>query len=313
MTYYDVLGVSKESTQDEIKKAYRKLALIFHPDKGGDPEKFKEISEAYETLSDPDKRENYDNPEPEMNFGGGNADIFNMFFGGGGQRQEEQKCEDIRFTLDITLELAFVGGNKKLKVTKNIICDKCHFEMCPECKGTGTVTTMRQHGPFIQQLQSHCTKCKIGNLHKGCEKCNDTCVIQESSIITINIKRGTANGMGIVLREQGNEHPMKVFGNLVIVFNVIKHETFERKNNDLYYTKELTLPEALHGYSFILTHLDTKKFNIKLTDITTQPGTMRSFPNYGMPLIDTPEKRGSLFITFKVVLPEHTKDICVCK
>lgn len=310
-SYYDILGVSKESSQDEIKKAFRKLALVNHPDKGGDPEKFKEISEAYETLSDIDRREEYDNPQPEMNFGGGNSDIFNMFFGGG-RRQEEPQCEDIQFTLDIALELAFMGGEKKLKVTKNIICNKCHFEMCPTCKGTGSVSIIKQQGPFIQQQHIKCTKCKFGNVHAGCTECNDTCIVQDSSIITINIKRGTANGMGIVLREQGNEHPMKVFGNLVIVFNILKHETFERKNNDLYYTKELTLTEALHGYSFILTHLDSKKFNIKLTDVTTQPGTVRSFPNYGMPLIDTPEKRGILYITFKVILPENSKDICVC-
>lgn len=304
--HYDTLGLNKDATFDEIKKAYRKLALVHHPDKSGNTEKFKEINEAYEILSDPDKREQYDNPQPEM---GGGADIFNMFFN---QQQQEQRCEDIRFTLDVTLELAFIGGEKKLKVTKDIVCDKCLFEMCPDCKGTGSVTITRQHGPFIQQFNTHCSKCKSGNIHKGCDVCHDTCTVREHSIITINIKPGTANGMGIVLREQGNEHPMKVFGNLIIIFNVLKHEIFERKGNDLYYTKELTLKEALHGYSFIIDYLNGKKLNIKLTEVTTQPNTIRNFPNYGMSIIDTENSRGTLFIVFKVVLPETCSE-CVCK
>ncbi len=309
--HYETLNVSKDASFEEIKKSYRKLALKHHPDKGGNSDDFKKITEAYDILSDEEKRKNYDNPEPDFsNMFGNQHDIFNMFFG---NRQQQESCDDIQFELNISLELSYTGGEKKLKITKQVICNNCKFKVCNECHGSGITMKTHRQGPFIQQIQTQCNKCKNGNINSGCKECKDTCIVIKSEIISITIRKGTDNGMGIHMKNMGNEHPNKKNGDIIIAFKMKEHNKFKRTGNDLHIIKELSLAQALHGYSFVLNHLDSKIYNIDFKGVT-QPETIKPYLNYGMPDINNSENKGTLFFKFVVKLPETIKDgKCICK
>jgi DnaJ family protein A protein 2 len=189
--YYNVLGVSKSASQEELKKAYRKLAIKNHPDKGGDSEKFKEISQAYEVLSDPEKRDLYDQYGEDAlkeGMGGGGAshnpfDIFESFFGGGGGQsfgggssrgnRRQRRGEDVVHPLKVSLEDLYNGTSKKLSLSRNVLCAKCKGKgsksgassQCSGCQGSGTKISIRQLGPsMIQQMQHVCSECKGSGL-----------------------------------------------------------------------------------------------------------------------------------------------------
>lgn len=164
--FYKLLEVDKNSNEAEIKKAYRRLAVKHHPDKGGDPEKFKEITRAYEVLSDQDKRAKYDKfgEEGLDNDGPGDAsDIFEAFFGGGGRRgggtRRRQKTKDVVQNLKVTLEQMYSGYTKKMAITRQVIDKKKGVQECRECDGRGVKVEVVRMGPMIQQMQSQCHNC----------------------------------------------------------------------------------------------------------------------------------------------------------
>uniref|UniRef100_A0A8C5V4L9 Uncharacterized protein n=1 Tax=Microcebus murinus TaxID=30608 RepID=A0A8C5V4L9_MICMU len=176
--YYDILGVKPSASREEIKKAYRKLALKYHPDKKpGEGEKFKLTSQAYEVLSDPKKRDVYDQGGEqaikEGDSGGPSfsspMDIFDMFFGGGGRTARERRGKNVVHQLSVTLEDLYNGASKKLALQKNVICEKCEgiggkkgsMEKCPLCKGQGMLTRTQQTGPgAVRQVQTVCVECR---------------------------------------------------------------------------------------------------------------------------------------------------------
>lgn len=215
---YDVLGVTPESTPAEIKKAYRKLALKYHPDKNPDePEKFKEISAAFEVLSDEKKKSIYDKyGEQGLREGSGGEfhspfDIFDMFFGGGGGRRrgpgEKARGKDTVHQLKVSLEELYNGAVRQLAVQKNVICDGCNgiggkegsVQKCDNCNGTGVDVKLRQIGPgMVQQIQQPCSECnrtgeKIKEKDK-CKKCNGKKVIRERKVLECNIYPGMKDG-----------------------------------------------------------------------------------------------------------------------
>nr|BAA76883.1 DnaJ homolog protein [Salix gilgiana]BAA76888.1 DnaJ homolog protein [Salix gilgiana] len=333
--YYEVLAVSKGASQDELKKAYKKAAIKNHPDKGGDPEKFKELSQAYEVLSDPDKREIYDQYGEDalkegMGPGGGGGghnpfDIFESFFGGGGfgggsssRGRRQKQGEDVAHPLKVSLEDLYNGTSKKLSLSRNILCAKCKgkgsksgaFGKCRGCQGTGMKVSIRQIGlGMMQQMQHVCPECRgSGELiseKDKCPHCRGNKVTQEKRVLEVHVERGMQHGQKIVFEGQADEAPDTITGDVVFVLQLKKHSKFERKMDDLFVEHSLSLTEALCGYQFALTHLDGRQLLIKSNPYEiVKPGQYKAINDEGMPHHHRPFMRGKLYIHFNVVFPD---------
>ncbi|KAL6225880.1 hypothetical protein ACLB2K_004729 [Fragaria x ananassa] len=286
--YYEILGVPKTASQDDLKKAYRKAAIKNHPDKGGDPEKFKELAQAYEVLSDLEKREIYDqfgeDALKEGMGGGGGAhdpfDIFQSFFGGGGGSRgggrRQRRGEDVIHPLKVSLEDLYNGTSKKLSLSRNIICSKCKGKgsksgasiKCPGCQGSGMKVSIRHLGPsMIQQMQHPCNECKgtdeTINDKDRCQLCKGEKVVQEKKVLEVHVEKGMQNGQRISFPGEADESPDTVTGDIVFVLQQKEHPKFKRKGDDLFYEHTLSLMEALCGFQFVLTHLDSRQLLIK--------------------------------------------------
>ncbi|KAL4353268.1 hypothetical protein GQ457_06G033070 [Hibiscus cannabinus] len=290
--YYEVLGVPKSAGQDELKKAYKKAAIKNHPDKGGDPEKFKELAHAYEVLSDPEKREIYDQYGEDAlkeGMGGGGPshspfDIFESFFSGGGfggggssRGRRQKRGEDVVHPLKVSLEELYNGATKKLSLSRNAICGKCKGKgsksgaspKCYGCQGTGLKVTTRQIGMgMIQQMQHVCPECRgsgeVISDRDRCPQCKGNKVTQEKKVLEVHIEKGMRDGQKITFEGQADEAPDTVTGDIVFVLQLKKHPKFKRiMDDDLQVEHNLSLTEALCGFQFALTHLDGRQLLMK--------------------------------------------------
>lgn len=281
--FYKLLEVEKSASEPEIKKAYRKLAVKHHPDKGGDPEKFKEITRAYEVLSDSDKRSRYDRfgEEGLEDGGGGDAgDIFSHFFGGGGGggSKRRQKTKDVNQSLKVTLEQMYLGHTKKMAITRKVIDKQKGVQQCSECGGRGVQVKTIRMGPMIQQMQSACDSC--GGQGKSFK------TKQEREVLEVMIQKGSPDGNKVVFREMADEHPDADTGDVIFVLKQEEHPVFKRKGADLYMEKKISLVEALCGFEFSITHLDGRKLLVK-----TNPGDiMKPMDNSFDPFADSDNK-----------------------
>eukprot|EP00448_Togula_jolla_P005582 CAMPEP_0170598028 /NCGR_PEP_ID=MMETSP0224-20130122/16024_1 /TAXON_ID=285029 /ORGANISM="Togula jolla, Strain CCCM 725" /LENGTH=508 /DNA_ID=CAMNT_0010922543 /DNA_START=71 /DNA_END=1597 /DNA_ORIENTATION=+ len=263
--FYKTLEVDKGASESEIKKAYRKLAVKHHPDKGGDPEMFKEITRAYEVLSDSEKRAKYDRfgEEGLDSDGPGDAgDIFEAFFGGrggGGGRKKKAKTKDVVQPLKVTLEQIYNGQTKKMAITRQVVDKKKGVQECRDCDGHGMRIEVIRTGPMIQQMQSPCSSCS------GTGKSFTT--KQEREVLEVHIQKGSPDNHKVVFREMADEHPSADAGDVVFVLKQQEHETFKRKGADLFIERNISLVEALCGFEIEITHLDGRKLLIK-----THPG-----------------------------------------
>ena len=337
--YYEVLGVKKGASEDELKKAYRKLAKENHPDlHPGDKEceaRFKEINEAYEVLSDSDKRAKYDQFghaafDPSQGFGGGGfggfegfggfGDIFSDIFGGGfgfgggGGRNPNapRKGDNLRATVNIKFEEAAFGVKKEVFVAKIEQCPDCKgtgcaegttAEICPDCKGSGTVMSTKRTPFGMVQSSEQCPKCKGRGkiIHTPCKTCRGMGSVRRQHKVTVSVPAGIDDGQTISLRGQGNAGANGgPAGDLLITVLVQPHARFERDGASILLEQEVSFAQAALGAEIEVPTLDGKvKLNIPEG---TQTGTTFRLKGKGVPFLRN-GGRGDQFVTVKVAVP----------
>ena len=336
--YYEVLGLKKGATDDEIKKAFRKMALKYHPDRNpGDKEaeeKFKEVNEAYGILSDPDKKSKYDRfghagVDPNAGFGGGGFggaggfggfdDIFDMFggmFGGGGfggrKRTGPQKGRDIQKNLTISFEEAAFGTKKKVRLTKYVKCDTCggsgaepgtEKTTCPDCGGTGQQTTT-QKTPFgAFQSTTTCKRCGgTGQIIKHpCKGCNGTGKVKKTVTISVDIPAGVDDDSVISLKGQGEPGANGgPNGDLYVVISVKPHDIFQRRGQDLWLEIPISFNQAALGDDLTVPTLDGK-VSYKIPP-GTQPDTVFRLKGKGIKAIRG-NRMGDLYVKVNLEVP----------
>ena len=339
--YYEVLGVSRGASEDEIKKAYKKMARKYHPDLNpGDKtaeEKFKEVNEAYEVLSDADKKARYDqygHAGVDPNFGAGGfgggfdgsfdfgdlGDIFGSFFGGGfggGRRTNPnapQRGESIRMSIAISFEEAAFGCEKAVTVERYETCDTCHGngcapgtspEVCPDCHGTGTVQVRRQTPMGVFATSSPCPKCggKGRISHQPCKDCRGSGMVRKKKTIQASIPAGIDNGQTISIRGQGNAGKNGgPAGDLLITITVRPHELFRREGTSVLCEAPITFTQAVLGAELEIPTIDGK---VKYTlPEGTQSGTTFRLKGKGIPSIHG-RGRGDQYVTVYIETPKN--------
>ena len=332
--YYEVLGVAKNATKDEIKKAYRKLAIKYHPDKNpGDKEaeeKFKEAAEAYDVLSDDTKRQRYDqfgHAGVGGAAGGGFSDVNDIFthfgdifgdlfgggasfggFGGGSRGRAVRKGSNLRVRVKLNLSEIVSGTEKKIKIKKKVTCTACNgsgaatsndVQSCPDCKGSGYVIRM-VNGIFGRmQQQSPCPRCggegKIIT-HK-CPHCSGEGVVDAEETVTVQIPAGVADGMQLNVPGKGNApRHGGVNGDLYVLISEEEHPQLERDGNDLIYTLDISFPDAVLGANV---EIPTVEGNVKIhIDEGTQSGKILRLRGKGVPDVNG-YGRGDLLVNVK--------------
>ncbi|ORX53819.1 DnaJ-domain-containing protein [Piromyces finnis] len=322
---YDTLGVSPTASENELKKAYRKLALKYHPDKNPDgADKFKEISHAYEILSDPHKRETYDSFGEEGLSGdaGGMGmnpeDLFSSFFGFGGSSRNSgpRRGKDLVHPLKVSLEDLYKGKVFKLSIKHNIICKACNgkggkegaVKSCSDCNGRGVKFVRRQIGPMIQQYQTSCSTCngtgEIINKELECKTCHSKKVVQETKIIEVPIDKGMTDGQQITFSGEADQAPGIEAGDIIIVVKEKPHDVFKRKGRDLYIDQKIDLITALTGGTFNIKHLDDRYLNVTINPgEIIKPDQTKCINNEGMPTYRNPFDKGYLYVKFEVEFP----------
>jgi DnaJ family protein A protein 2 len=327
---YDLLGVPPTADEETLKRSYRKLALKYHPDKNqeeGAQEKFKEISVAYEVLSDPEKRKRYDQfgekgIDNDMQ-GMDPSDIFSQFFGGGGRgrRGGEPKPKDIVHELPVPLEAFYTGKVSKLAVNRDRFCAQCSGRgtnkegvegTCKTCNGRGVQMITRQLGPmFVQQMQVQCSNCNGRGFackpEDRCKGCDGKQVIKDKKVFEVHIEKGMKRGDHVTFTGEGDQVAgVKLAGDIIIVFDQKPHERFTRKGAHLFMEKKITLCEALTGFQFVVEHLDGRKLLVQPPPgVVLDPSNLWAIDREGMPIAGTGGvEKGQLVIKFLVEYPK---------
>jgi molecular chaperone DnaJ len=336
--YYEVLGISKGASAEEIKKAYRKLAIQYHPDKNqgnkNAEEKFKEATEAYEVLSDEKKRRAYDQygfdgvegmGGPSFNASafsgfedifGDFSSIFESFFGGGGRTRSSSRRggpidgNDLRYDLEIDFRDAVFGTKREISYHHLANCETCKGsgskngsgrKTCPVCHGTGQIR--RSSGFFA--IASTCSQCNgTGSIIENpCPACHGNGVTDKHKRVNVTIPAGIGNGKRIRLSGQGDAGRQGGSpGDLYVYLRVKSHPFYERSDNDLYCAVPVSFTMAAMGGEITVKTLDDKKIKLKVP-AGTQHGKLLRIKNEGVPLLQSPARRGDLYVKLHIQIP----------
>ena len=341
--YYEVLGVDKNATEDQIKKAYRTIAIKYHPDRNPGnkeaEEKFKEAAEAYDVLHDPQKRQQYDTfgfngPGAGGGFGGFGTsmnmdDIFSMFgdifgghagfggFGGGRRGHQVQRVSDLRLKVRLSLDEIAHGVTKKFKVRKDLTCSHCQgsgaapgstSEQCPTCHGSGVITHTTQSIFGMMQTQGVCPTCNgEGTVIKNkCPHCHGTGIEKGEEVVEIKIPAGVAEGMIVNVPGKGNAGPHKgVNGDIQVFIEEEENDTFVRDDNNLIYNLLLDFPTAALGGEVEIPTIEGTKLKVKM-EPGTQPGKTLRLRGKGLPAVQGYGRgNGDLVVNVSVYIPKE--------
>lgn len=317
---YSILELKKNVKQEDIKRQYRSMAKKYHPDKNPEyKDKYTEINEAYEILSDQKKRRIYDTrgyqaaKSADMQNDDDDGDIISNFFGGGGRRRQN-KMEDQKIKLKVSLKDLYNGRELEFKFTRNVICPHCRgtgadsdddIHVCDKCGGQGVTIERQQIAPgYVQQFQRACPKCggKGKTIRKSCHVCQSSKIIPSLEDMSVYIEKGMKNDQEITFEDAGDESPDKNAGNLVFIINEGKDASFRRDNNDLHTSLDITLKEALLGFKKGIIHLDGREVTVTRNAVT-QPGYVVKLQGEGMPLHQRSGEFGDLFVKLNVIFP----------
>ena len=335
--YYEVLGVSRTASDDDIKKAYRRLALQYHPDRNNAPEateRFKEATEAYQVLSDSEKRSMYDRYGHSAfdRVGAGSVDfsnfvgisiedLFESFFGTAGQRgarQRVQRGQDLRYDLHITLEEAVFGASKEISLTKHVTCSRCTGSgmepgtkpaKCTRCEGSGEIRRVQQSifGQFVNVTL--CDRCNGEGqvIADPCNECQGRGVVRTRTSLVVEVPPGADEGIQLRMNGQGEPAPRGgIPGNLYVVLHVEPHRFFKRQGNDLLLEMPINVAQAALGDEFMIPTLDAKQIPLKVT-AGTQSGRIIRVRGEGVPYLRE-HGRGDLQVHIKVRTPSDLSD-----
>jgi molecular chaperone DnaJ len=337
--YYEVLGVQRGASEDDIKKAYRRLALQYHPDRNKAPEaieQFKEATEAYQVLSDAEKRNLYDrfgHQAFDRGAGGGSTvdftnfvglsieDLFESFFGtagGRGTRQRVQRGQDLRYDLQLTLEEAVFGTTKEVTLTKNVTCTRCtgsrmepgsQLTKCSRCEGSGEIRRVQQSifGQFVNVTL--CDRCQGEGqiIADPCHECQGRGVVRAKQSLPIEIPQGSDEGLQLRINGAGEPAPRGgVAGHLYVVLHVQPHRFFKRQGHDLLLEVPINVAQAALGDEFSVPTLDAKEVPIKVPP-GTQSGRILRVRAEGVPFLRD-HGRGDLQVHLRVRTPTDLSD-----
>jgi molecular chaperone DnaJ len=335
--YYEVLGVTRTASDDDIKKAYRRLALQYHPDRNNAPEateRFKEATEAYQVLSDAEKRGLYDRfGHSAFDRGGGPSvdftnfvglsieDLFESFFGAGGARgarQRVQRGQDLRYDLHITLEEAVFGASKEISLTKHVACSRCTGSgmepgsqptKCTRCEGSGEIRRVQQSifGQFVNVTL--CDRCNGEGqiIADPCHECQGRGVVRARTNVVLDVPPGADEGVQLRMNGQGEPAPRGgVPGHLYVVLHVQPHRFFKRQGNDLLLEMPVNVAQAALGDEFSIPTLDGKEIPLKVP-AGTQSGRIIRIRGEGVPFLRD-HGRGDLQVHVRVRTPTELSD-----
>lgn len=306
--FYEILEVSREATQKEIKKAFRRLSLKYHPDRNpGNKEahdKYVRISRAHEVLTDPQQKEIYDIYGEEGLSKEGNL-----------QHRGKQKGPNFKMEASINLEDLYNGIKRQIPFRRRVICPRCHgtggklgkTKQCPKCQGRGmTLERVTMGFGMTMQMQQPCKKCEGKGIvfSERCNHCDGERLVSEESMMDIVVERGMRDKQMIVLKGQADQSPDFLPGDLIIILNQKMHHFFkERRGNDLYADMDINLKDALFGFHKKITHMDGREIYVD-SDKITQPYEVKVIQGEGMPVHKFPSQKGDLFLKFNVKLPK---------